>query len=79
MPIAPEVARMLPLNCPHCGARLTYVASVAQAHFYRCPRQGTHLMITPDGKLEEDVPANVALRAESGDIKVPTPTLLRFL
>lgn len=56
-PRAPEAAGDpgIAMNCPYRGARLTYLRSENETHYYRCDRHG-ELMLPPDGRLPQ-VPA----------------------
>jgi tRNA(Ile2) C34 agmatinyltransferase TiaS len=40
----------LPLNCPTCGAAMSFVRSEGETLIYRCPRHGL-LMLPPDGRI----------------------------
>jgi hypothetical protein len=40
------------MNCPLCGARLVYLRTEGETHFYRCDRHGM-LMLPPDGRVRQ--------------------------
>ena len=42
-----------PVNCPKCGAKLTYVRSEGEMHFYRCPRHAT-VVLPPHERIGAD-------------------------
>lgn len=50
-----------PLNCPSCGAKLTYTHSQRDTHFYRCPRHGV-VVLPPSGIVRVDDPDDSAVR-----------------
>jgi len=42
-------------NCPYCGAKLEFLRTEGETHFYRCACHGV-LMLPPDGRVRQ-VPA----------------------
>jgi hypothetical protein len=47
----------VPMNCPYCGAPLTYVrtegaGSVGETFVFRCARHGV-LILPPDGRIRQ--------------------------
>ena len=47
----------IPLQCPKCGAPLTYQHSQGDMHFYRCPTHG-RLVLPPTGIMRSTIPTN---------------------
>jgi hypothetical protein len=40
------------VNCPYCGARLVYLRTEGETHYYRCARHGV-LIVSPDGRIRQ--------------------------
>ena len=47
-----DAAPGISMNCPFCGARLEYLRTEDETHFYRCDRHGM-LMLPPDGRVRQ--------------------------
>ena len=56
----------LPLNCPMCGARLSYLLTIASTHVYQCAQDGL-LELPPGGILRGAAREELQARIERGE------------